>query len=383
MTAIAPPANNAANASNANMQARQLILANAVDMWLPIASGAIAAIGNTVNVPLRNVGLIKRLVIKITGNIAQGAAETQNLTTLGLANVLSNVTFTDLANQQRVNTSGWHLTHLATARRQFAFGAAYTSDTPFGYGSKFKVQSAVAAVTTVQPFTVFYEVPISYGDFDLRGAIYASVVNATMNLAFTINPTFGVATGANATLAVYQSTTAQLPLVTALNYTVYQNFLDQLPMTQQGPVLPGLDLATAYLLNFTNVTPLVNAQDNPVPYANFRNFLSTTVVLDNNGVLGTGTEINYFSLQSANYTNIWKIDPFLGKLWEREIMQDDFPLGNYYFDHRRKPISTVQYGNMQLIINPVGLNAAAVAYVGWEALAIVSQITNAGSLYGV
>jgi len=154
-------------------------------------------------------------------------------------------------------------------------------------------------------------------------------------------------------------------------------------MTQQGPVLPGLDLATAYLLNFTNVTPLVNAQDNPVPYANFRNFLSTTVVLDNNGVLGTGTEINYFSLQSANYTNIWKIDPFLGKLWEREIMQDDFPLGNYYFDHRRKPISTVQYGNMQLIINPVGLNAAAVAYVGWEALAIVSQITNAGSLYGV
>jgi len=194
-----------------------LILANAVDMWLPIASGAIAAIGNTVNVPLRNVGLIKRLVIKITGNIAQGAAETQNLTTLGLANVLSNVTFTDLANQQRVNTSGWHLTHLATARRQFAFGAAYTSDTPFGYGSKFKVQSAVAAVTTVQPFTVFYEVPISYGDFDLRGAIYASVVNATMNLAFTINPTFGVATGANATLAVYQSTTAQLPLVTALN----------------------------------------------------------------------------------------------------------------------------------------------------------------------
>jgi hypothetical protein len=371
------------NAGAANMQARQLILANAVDMWLPIATGTISAVGAVTNVPLRNVGLIKRLVIELTFNFAQSAAETQTRTTLGLANTLSNVTFTDLANQQRINTSGWHLTALATARRQSPFGAAFTTDTPFGYGSNFKVQSAPASVTTVQTLRVFYEIPISYGDFDLRGAIYASVVNATMNLQFTFNPSFSVASTANGTLAAYKSSSADIGTVSSITYTVYQNFLDQLPMTNQGPVLPGLDLATAYLLNYTSVTPLVNSQDNPIPYSNFRNFLSTTVVLDNNGTLGAGTEVNNFMLQSANYTNIWKIDPFLGKLWEREIIQDDFPLGTYYFDHRRKPISTVQYGNMQLIINPVGLNAAAVAYVGWEALAIVSQITNAGSLYGV
>jgi hypothetical protein len=378
-----PAASPQGNAAAANMQARQLILGNAVDMWLPIASGAIAAVGNTINVPVRNVGLIKRLVIEISGNIAQSAAETHNLTEMGGANVLSNVTFTDLSNQQRINTPGWHLTHLATARRQMAFGAAFTSDTPFGYGAKFNVQRFTSAVTAIQPFKVFVEVPISYGDFDLRGAIYAGVVNATMNLAFTINPNFDVATGADATLAVYQSTTAALANITGLTYTVYQNFLDQLPMTSNGPVLPGLDLATAYLLNSTVLTPLVNGQDNPVPYSNFRNFLSTIAILNNNGVLGSGGDVVYWALQSANFTNIWKADPFLVKLWEREIINDDFPRGVYYFDHRKKPISTVQYGNMQLLLNPTGLNAAAQLLVGWEALAIISQITNAGSLYGV
>lgn len=382
---MSPPltrAQMADNANRANFAARRAILDSAVDMWSPIATGSVPGVGSVINVPIRNVGLIKRLVIEISGNFAQGAAETQTRTELGAANVLSNVTFTDLANQQRVNTTGWHLTHLATARRQQAWAAAVTTDTTSGYGSKFAVNTMPPTVTTVQAWRAFIEVPIAYGDFDLRGGIYASVVNATMNLQFTLNPNFSVGSTANGTLAVYKSSTAQVGVVSNVTYTVHQNYLDQLPMTDRGPVLPGLDLATAYLLNNTSVSALVNGQDNPISYANFRNFLSTVVVLDNNGTLGNGTEVVYWALQSANFTNIWKIGPFLGKLWERQIVRDDFPLGNYYFDHRKKPISTVQYGNMQLILNPTGLNAAAVAYVGWEALSIINQVTNAGSLYG-
>jgi len=46
--------------------------------------------GQVVNVPIRNVGLLKRSKF----SFAQGAAETQTLTPNGLANLFSNVTLT-------------------------------------------------------------------------------------------------------------------------------------------------------------------------------------------------------------------------------------------------------------------------------------------------
>jgi hypothetical protein len=372
-----------ANAQNANLTARNAILTQAVDMWLPIFTQTYSSNipGTVINVPVRNVGLLKRFVIEITGTFAQGASETQTLTTYGGANILSNVTFTDLSNQQRINTPGWHLHYVGTARRQAVFGGAFTNDSPTGVGSVFAVNKVPSSVTTAQAFRFFYEVPIAYGDYDLRGGIYMNVVNATANLQMTINPNFSVANTADATLAVYQSSTAQIGVCTAFTITVYQNFLDQLPMSKAGPVLPLYDLSTAYLLNQTSVGGIVAGQDNPFPYANFRNFMSTFLIYDQNGTLNIGTDVNYLSIQSANYTNIIKADPWLVKLWERQMINDDFPKGMYYIDTRRKPLSTIQYGNMQLILNPSSA-ASATAYLGYESLALINQITQAGSLYG-
>lgn len=387
--ALAAPAPSGAkpDAQQANMLARKALIDSAVDMWLPIntqtLTGTLA--GQVVNIPVRNVGLIKRFLIYITGSFAQGAAETQTRTKFGAANVLSNVTFTDLSNQQRINTAGWHLHYLATARRQQAFGSAFTNDSPTSLGSNLNVVTMPATVTTVQNWSMYYEIPLAYNDNDLKGAIYANVVNATMNLQFTINPNFSVASTTDPTLAVYQSSTAQIGVLSNIKVTVYQNFLDQIPMVPgKGPVLPLYDLATAYLLNTTSASGLVNTQDNPVPYANFRNFMSTFLIFDQNLAAGNnaGTDINYFALQSANYTNIFKLDPFTVSLLSREEIADDFPPGLYYFSHRRKAISTIQYGNMQLITNPSTVSAGAAFLVGYEALALINQVTQAGSLYG-
>lgn len=372
-----------ANAQNANVTARNAILTQGVDMWLPIFTQTYTSniAGTVINVPVRNVGLLKRFVIEITGTVAQGAAETQTRSDLGGSNVLSNVTFTDLSNQQRINTPGWHLHYLATARRQACFGDAFTNSSAAGIGNIFAVNTMPSPVTTAQSFRWFYEVPIAYGDYDLRGAIYMNVVNATANLQMTINPNFSVASTGDDTLAVYKSSTAQIAALTSFTVTVYQNFLDQLPMTKQGPLLPLYDLSTAYLLNQTSVAGIVSGQDNPFPYANFRNFMSTFLIYDQNGTRNIGTDVNYLSIQSANYTNIIKADPWLVKLWERELINDDFPKGMYYLDTRRKPLSTIQYGNMQLILNPSSA-ASATVYLGYEALALINQITQAGSLYG-
>jgi hypothetical protein len=206
-----------------------------------------------------------------------------------------------------------------------------------------------------------------------------------MNLQFTINPNFSVANTADKTLAVYQSSTAQVGVLSAMTVTVYQNFLDQLPIDPNSGavILPRGDLQYAYLLNQTSMSGLVVSQDNGIPYANFRNFLSTMVVYDNQsggGNLNAGTDINYFSLQAANYTNIFKMDPYMLKLIERTILNDDLPAGAYYIDHRRRPIITSQFGNMQLIINPSTVNAGAAFLVGFESLALINQVTQAGSL---
>lgn len=369
-----------------NMFARQVILGQSINRWNSIASGTIATplTNNVVNIPVRNVGLIKRFIIELSCTIVQSGVEVLTLTPWGPANFLSQVIFTDLANNTRVNTTGRHLHALATVRRQNNHGAAFLNDSPIAFGSNFPVIQAYQSVgATSRTVRMFFEVPITYGDFDLRGCILASVVNATMNLQFTINPNFVVSSTADKTPGVYQSSTAALGTVGSVSYNVYQNYLDQLPQGSRGPIIPVQDMSVSYDIKNTSVVGLTTNNDTPIPFANFRNFMSIMIGYDNGGTLNVGTDVNYIALESANYTNLFKLDPLIASLFTRQLIGDDFPPGYYYFDFRSKPISTIQYGNMQMLFNPAGtVNANAQLDVGFEALAYINQITQAGSLFG-
>lgn len=400
------------NPSQQNAQARALVLARGIDEWLNIYGNSQSpTLGQVYNIPVRNVGLIKRFVVQVAAKINNTVAgETQTLSTFGMSNFFSNFTLTDLSNQQRVNTAGWHLNMIASAKRRRAWGMvpvlntggttiAIPQQTVFGFGNAFQGTSTstqasgsqlmyaanLAAATSGYVFA-HYEVPVTYTDHDLRGGIFASVTSATMNLAFTVNAQMFAGSGASdVTLALYKSSDANSgATLGTTNITVYQNIIDQVPMGQNGgPVLPMLDLSTAYLLNNTAVSGVTVSQDNPIPYANFRTFMSTTLVYDNAGTLNTGSDVNYFALQSANYTNIWKLDPFTAALKARSIVGNDPPAGMYYFDHRSKPINTVQYGNMELIVNPSNVGGGTASFlIGFEALALINQVVQAGSLYG-
>lgn len=388
MPAAAAP--NASQLRQQNLAMRQLVLQYAIEEIQPIYSTSFTTgPGTVINIPVRNVGLIKRFIVEVAATVSGSAGPTHTLTKLGLANFFSQIVLTDLSNQTRINTTGWHLTALASAKYRQPFGSAITAlDTPFGYGNNYqKTQVAPATITAAAGSNnVFgmFEIPLAYSDDDLRGAIYANVVNATMNLQLTVNPNLLVAsTVTDAVLSMYQSSTTTVATLPSFTVTVYQVYLDQIPQGNQGPVLPILDLSTAYLINNTVVSSLVQNQDNPIPYANFRDFLSTTLIYDNTGVLNAGSDINYFTIQTANYTNMIKYDPAVASLLARQRMQDDFPTGMYYFDHRRKPISTVQYGNQQLIVNPSAVTGAGSSFLmGYESMALINQITQAGSLYG-
>jgi hypothetical protein len=363
-----------------------------LDVGLPIrqqiykttqsANPFVAGQATTLNIPLLNVGLVKRLYVEISATVQQSAAETHTRTTLGPANFLSQIVLTDLNNLVRVNTSGWHLTLVNSARRgPRPYGSAATTDSPFGFGANYGFISAPASFTTAQAVKMMYEIPISYSDTDLRGAIWANFTNATFNLQLTINPNFSVANTANPVQACYQSSTTALAQISAYTITVYQEYLDQIPRNADGSYpVPLIDLATQYNLINTAYPGMAPGSDFPMPYANFRSFMSTVVVYDNAGTLNAGTDVNYIALSTANSLNLFKDDPYMRQFLTRVRIGDDFPKGCYYFDHRAKPISTRNYGNMNLIFNVSSAGTNAQFLTGYEFFAMTNQLQQAGSI---
>lgn len=386
----------------ANALQRQLVLRNAVEMTQQIYQTTIATVAagsNVLNIPPRNVGLLKKFYIELSGT-ATAVTSTATSTVFGFGNAIQQLQFVDLNNNIRIQTDGIHLTVLKQVKaRENALSAlpiaTVQTDSMLagqfvasGSAPNFQVINYSLPTTGGLSFRAVYEVPIAYSDDDLRGAVYLNVVNAVANLQITFNPAFfSPNAGTDTTNYVWTSGAVAPGSVTNMIVTVYQVYLDQLPVASNGQViLPTLDMSTVYELKKTAQTGQVVSLDNPYPYSNFRDFLSTLTVWNSTGLtagLKAGTDVNYWALQSANFTNIWKIDPLYASHKFREIVGSDLPLGTYYFSHRKKPLSTIQYGNLQLILNPSSLSAG-VCYqnVYVEDFALVNALTQAGSLAG-
>lgn len=370
-----------------NDAAQAAILAIAQPMSQPLAAQTLSGTipGQVVTIIPNNVGLNTKLVVEVTATLIATAGQTLTRTPLGIANFFSNITLTDLNNVQRVNTTGWHLYLLSSMRNRGPFGAAYANDAPAQMGSTYNVMDAPASIdgTTAQTFRFFMEVPIAYHDADLRGAIYAAVTSAQWRLSLTVNPNVVVAsTVTDATLACYQSDGAGTGTLSAVTIQVFQEYLDQLPRQNGNPILPAISLAYNYLLTNTAVTGMSVGQDFPVFYPNYRVFLSTIAIYDQNGTLNAGTDLNYLAIQVANLTYLQKWDAYRTQLDMRKLMGCDMPRGVYAFDHRRKPIDTNQYGNTSFVLNPSSVAASSQLLLGYEMLAIQSQAINSGSLPG-
>jgi hypothetical protein len=148
-------------------------------------------------------------------------------------------------------------------------------------------------------------------------------------------------------------------------------------------ILPAMDLNTIYELKDTSFNAIPTAQDFNIAYSNFRHFLSTSVIFDNQtgGAYPTaGSDVNFWSFRTANATDMRKCDPFTWSGMTRRKIQTDAPGGWYYFDTRDKPIFTTQTGNTNLVLNASTVNTGAQCLVGWEMFANVSNILGAASL---
>jgi hypothetical protein len=395
MAPVNSAASNAAQATpeQINNQQSALIKKQAYDTWQAIAPQTVAnpAIANTVLTfqPILT-GLTKKFRVK-TNILFSGAAsaDTLAITPLGIANVFSNITFTDLYSNQRINTPGYHLFTISTVKQKFPFlssGTAASNDNNAGYANNTDnvntAPTSVAEGTTGNALYHTLDVPLAFNDTFLRGCIYTNVQQSSMNLRLTLNPNFFVASTADATMAVYQSSAAILGTITSLTVTVWQNYFEQLPVDRNGSViLPAIDAQTAYqLLNTAAQLPTAN-QQNIYLYASQRSFLSTLTLFDNGGTLNPMTDMNNFSIQVASsFSPLNLITPDIQAGVHRELLGFDMPDGMIFISHKKRPILIQQYGNVALLFNPSSVAAGSNLQINYESFQPVNQILTSGSV---
>lgn len=353
-----------------------------------------------------NVGLLLGFWVQVIATINNTSGFPIQLTDLGPANLLANVQLNDLQNNTRVQCPGWVIALSNSVRNHGQpFGSAMphntATDSPINWGSVFAGQiSAPPQIPTGQSgvATMWYYVPVAYSDEDLRGVIYINVLNSTVQLILNFAGNGGTVAqngvtvcqsfAGDATQAVYQATNAGATLAnvtqTGVVVNVWQVFYDSIPKDPKfGLLVPVIDASTVYELKQTTLSAIVANQDFPYQFPNYRDILATYLAYVNTaagGIRTGGVDLNYLEILTANFTAIWKVTPALQAIITRNLIGTDMPPGFYYINTRRKPINSTQFGNIQVIINPLTAGAGAYLMVAIEDFAVQQALSVAGSL---
>jgi hypothetical protein len=377
--------------------ATRAILARAIERTQLVTTQTIAPANNpVVNIPLLNVGLVKRLLLVGSCTITNTGSTTVTLTEQGLANIFgqNGIQYADLNNFLRISTSGQHIAMVANAKRRHPMGGTYQSNTLTGSNrsqlmnlppATWGVYSAPATIASGGSATVrfAFEIPLAYSDDNLKGAVWANVLSAVHSLTLTFNAQAVTADPLDNSFAVYSGAAGSAGAISTATFSVYQNYFDNLPMVNGQYIRPELSLATVYELKSTVFKGVSANQEFQIPYANQRSFISTFLLYNNDGTSAGkvyGTDMGYLALQASNSSYIWKLDPLTVALASREHLKGDLPAGTYYMPSRKRNLATAQYGNLQLTINPTSAGANAQVIAMWEDFALLQAISNGPSL---
>ena len=386
----------------ADMQATSAIVNNAVMRKQLVASATVFPASNPqVIIQPINVGLVLRYIIEVTGTITNSGSTTITLTDTSLANLFgpNGVVYTDLNNYQRINTSGLHLTLVANSKRRRPLGATFQTNTSNGNNLSqminvgpatwgvFQAPQTIASGTS-GTFRAVFELPLAYSNKDLRGAVWANVLNAVQQITLTFNTNICAVGTGDSTYTIYSGAAGSAASITSTTYTVYQHYYDQLPKGQGAggaivTVLPQLSLSTIYELKQLRNTAIPANQEYYYAYSNQRSFLSTFAVWNSSGLAAGrnyGTDVAYWALLAANATYIWKLDPLEVTRESRDHLLEDLPAGIYYFPSREHNIATLQYGNVQLTLNATASNANDYLDVMLEDFALLNTLQSGPSL---
>ena len=312
-----------------------------------LASGSI--LSGQISQRLFNVGLITQLRIRVTANVSITAAMTAS--PLGPYGLLQRVVLQDYNTTQRISATGPMLYFFNSMKH----GRPWM---PTGQGLVDTAQTilptAVGANQTIQ-FELLVPVAVDPHN-DLTGAIYAQTTVGEQYLNVLINNSL-----VGDVNCPYTAGTA------TLNSVTLQAWQDYIQPNQYAPNVPLIDANTVYELasTFTTSSNIVANGTIPINYPNVRSVLAHYFMyVDNNALAPNGTDLTKLVLQANGNTNMREMDPLLVRADMRNALGGDLPAGLYYYGHRRNPVSTFIFSQVQNQIT-FGGTVNANSYIGY------------------
>lgn len=377
------------NPGQQNAMMRQMLMQSSPLMVKKVGTFTGTLGGNT-RVKLFNVGLITRLMLKVTVNTTIGTA-TATLGPKGLNALLSRVKLVDFDGSDRVNATGFQLYQRNSLRRR--------KTSTFGYANVMSNVSNNAATTAVAPgetFPIvngavgtnnqvaFVEVPVcrDVEAGDLRGIILAQTTVGELSLSID----WASAAFANGDDdRVFNGAATTTVAVNSISVDVYQEYF--LPQAIQGIVpIPQIDTMTVYELSGGVRTSdnIAAGTEKLLSLPNVRQIHGVYASYLNNSRLGGSAFANDMSQIRliANGNNVLREYEILMQYQEqRQYLGADLPRGTYFMDFSTSPLQTNLYGNIQMGFTPAGTVTAGAnievmyesCYVKGQALSGLSQ----------
>ncbi len=330
---------------------------------------ATAAVGGTSRLKLFNVGVLTKLLLRVTADLTIGTAIAVP-STKAPWNLISRARLTDYDGTDRVNLSGFQLWVLNCIRWDnfygFNNGTAITA--VFANPS---VPTAIGAATVA----FFIEIPVAFDTDnqivqlqDLRGAIMCQTAVGEMYL--NIDWIGSLAAGATSDVDSLYSGAATTTVVgqnaTPITVTMWQDYLLPQALANGRIPLPGVDLMTVYELN-GNVRSSDNiavGTEKLISYPNVRSVIGAYFnFVDNKALSSSVTSMRLI----ANGNNILMDNTGLSQLfYQRETLQTDLLTGVYWRLHREHPVETALFGNVQMGFTPSVAASAPYIEIAFE-----------------
>ena len=338
-----------------NRIARANLLSSGIKMVKQLApvtaTGAQCAAGTTLQIPLQRMGIMTGITLLVTAVIDSGVAH-PTPSQFFPHNLLSQVQYTDFAGTNRTKTSPHQLWAALSAKNaELGNSTPYHAGTDaWGYRNSNIMTTtddagawANATPGNVVSFSLY--IPLAYNPSeDLTGAVLTQTNVGEHNVYLTVpNSLVGADTWLNAFSAGNATWNAA-----GIKVEAFQHYIQ--PQSMTADQIPVIDLSTVYGFEggFTSSQNIGAGQSTYINYPNNRSIMSAHIVFENNGA-GTAneTDVSRVTLLANSNTNFWEMTPRLMRQLMRHMIGADLPSGSYYFAHRRQPIMTQLYANVQ------------------------------------
>lgn len=367
-------------AAQQNAQLRAALLQSAPRMQKNVLT-VTAPVGGSSRLKLFNVGVLTKLLLRITIDITIGTAIAVP-STKAPYNLIQRVRLTDYDGTDRCNLSGFQLWVLNCIRYMNFYG-----------GNNAQAITAVLANPQVPTaigngqVAFFIEIPVAFDVDnevvqlqDLRGAIMMQTAVGEMYLNIDwITSLINVGGDVDSLYSGAGTTTVVGQNANPITCTMWQQYLLPQAIGGSGMVpLPGIDLMTVYELNgnVRSSDNLAVGTEKLISYPNVRSVIGAYFNYVSAGALSSNVQ----SMRMiANGNNILVDNTGLSQLfYQREILQTDLLPGVYWRLHRDHPIETALFGNVQM-----GFTPSVVGATPYLELAFESFYTKGSALPGI